>query len=118
MPIRISEAPRGVLAGIKKDAELAKQARLTGEETRAHGVAWSHGYLNQKPWHPLSYRNQRDLFMAEEKTAKAAETNKQAQFEFEREQEFFRNAELMGDRERERVTNRQSVSFMYQVRDN
>eukprot|EP00976_Prorocentrum_cordatum_P079745 1183687-Prorocentrum_minimum.AAC.3 len=116
MPPRIRSPPRGVLAGIKKDAERAKIDRLTGEDSRGHGTAWSHNFLNQKPWHPLSYRNQRDKFMAEEKTKKAAEANKLAQFEFEREQEFFRNAELMGDRERERVTNRQALSFMYQVR--
>lgn len=30
------------------------------------GTAWSHSYLNQKPWHPLSYPNQRRKWIAEQ----------------------------------------------------
>lgn len=30
------------------------------------GTAWSHNYLNQKPWHPLSYPNQRRRWIAEQ----------------------------------------------------
>lgn len=30
------------------------------------GVAWSHNYLNQKPWHPMSYPNQRRKWIAEQ----------------------------------------------------
>lgn len=30
------------------------------------GTAWSHAYLNQKPWHPLSYPNQRRKWIAEQ----------------------------------------------------
>lgn len=76
---RIRSPPRGVLDGIRKDREAEKAARLTGEHTRGHGVAWSHNYLNQKPWHPSSFRNQRDLFMAEEKNAKEKAANIAAQ---------------------------------------
>lgn len=30
------------------------------------GTAWSHSFLNQKPWHPLSYPNQRRKWIAEQ----------------------------------------------------
>lgn len=33
------------------------------------GVAWSHNYLNQKPWHPMSYPNQRRKWIAEQEHA-------------------------------------------------
>lgn len=33
------------------------------------GTAWSHSYLNQKPWHPLSYPNQRRKWIAEQTDA-------------------------------------------------
>eukprot|EP00854_Cymbomonas_tetramitiformis_P019343 gene19343-23129_t len=111
---RIPSPARGVLAGVRKDAEKAKQERLTGEVTREHGNAWSHGYLNQKTWHPLSYRNQRLLYMAEEKSAKQASRDEQAKEDFARESEFFQAAELLSSKDRERVTDKQALSFMYQ----
>mmetsp|Transcript_15520 Transcript_15520/g.21423 ORF Transcript_15520/g.21423 Transcript_15520/m.21423 type:complete len:353 (+) Transcript_15520:127-1185(+) len=111
---RIRSPPRGVLDGIKKDHEKQKQARLTGEDQRGHGVAWSHNFMNQKPWHPSSYRNQRLLFMAEEKTAREEQHMKEAKEEFDREQEFFRSAELLGAKDRARVTDKAALSFMYQ----
>lgn len=36
------------------------------------GTAWSHSYLNQKPWHPLSYPNQRRKWIAEQTHANHA----------------------------------------------
>lgn len=33
------------------------------------GTAWSHSFLNQKPWHPLSYPNQRRKWIAEQTNA-------------------------------------------------
>lgn len=33
------------------------------------GTAWSHSFLNQKPWHPLSYPNQRRKWIAEQTDA-------------------------------------------------
>lgn len=38
------------------------------------------------------------------------------QAEFDREQEFFRSAQLLGSRDRERVSDAQALSFMYQVK--
>lgn len=37
------------------------------------GVAWSHNYLNQKPWHPMSYPNQRRKWIAEQEHAVQAQ---------------------------------------------
>ncbi|KAL4199265.1 hypothetical protein AMTRI_Chr03g144050 [Amborella trichopoda] len=56
------------------------------------GTAWSHSYLNQKPWHPLSYPNQRRKWIAEQTDAQ----------HHRRAQEVAREVELM-----------QAVSFMY-----
>lgn len=47
-----------------------KKASVVGSgevdyKTKA-GTAWSHSYLNQKPWHPLSYPNQRRKWIAEQ----------------------------------------------------
>ena len=52
-----------MLSGIKADADRAKQAVLeAGKDYNPAipgvGAAWSHNFLNQKPWHPLNYRNQ------------------------------------------------------------
>lgn len=49
--------------GIKADADRAKAAVLeagVGYNAAIPGVgaAWSHNFLNQKPWHPLNFRNQ------------------------------------------------------------
>ena len=51
---------RGVKAGIRADFEAEKLGlKPTG------GTAWSHNFLNQKYWHPLSFRNQAKLYEAE-----------------------------------------------------
>ena len=52
---------KGVMDGIRKDM----QAEKLGLKPKG-GTAWSHGFLNQKYWHPLSYRNQERLFKAEQ----------------------------------------------------
>ena len=39
------------------------------------GNAWSHNYLNQKHWHPLSYPNQKRKWIAEQKHAQNARAN-------------------------------------------
>jgi hypothetical protein len=39
------------------------------EYKQKSGTAWSHSYLNQKPWHPLSYPNQRRKWIAEQQNA-------------------------------------------------
>ena len=41
------------------------------------GNAWSHNYLNQKPWHPLSYPNQKRKWIAEQKFSQSEKFNEQ-----------------------------------------
>jgi len=103
---------RGVLAGIKADAARAKE---TGETYNPNGtgVAWSHNFLNQKPWHPLSYRNQKRRFEAQEKSFKDAKTNQEAQREFEEEQTRLQSMSFLNEKDRARYSELQSVSFMY-----
>ncbi|TKY70199.1 zinc finger CCHC domain-containing protein [Spatholobus suberectus] len=73
------------------------------------GTAWSHSYLNQKPWHPLSYPNQRRKWIAEQTHA-----NRQRRAEeFAQEQEFFRQTALISNKEKEKAEMMQAVSFMY-----
>ena len=57
-------------AGIKADAKRAKE----GGDKKV-GVAWSHNFLNQKPWHPSNFRNQAKVFEAEQRAAQAAKSN-------------------------------------------
>jgi hypothetical protein len=46
-----------------------KDTKAEVEYKQKSGTAWSHSYLNQKPWHPLSYPNQRRKWIAEQQTA-------------------------------------------------
>lgn len=39
-------------AGIKNDAQKAKETGGTYDPNSV-GTAWSHNFLNQKPWHPV-----------------------------------------------------------------
>ncbi|KAG9139983.1 hypothetical protein Leryth_010506 [Lithospermum erythrorhizon] len=72
------------------------------------GTAWSHNFLNQKPWHPLSYPNQRRKWIAEQTFA---EKQRRAQ-EVARE-DFFRQAALVSKKEKEKMEMMKAVSFMY-----
>ncbi|KAL6603509.1 hypothetical protein ACP70R_043870 [Stipagrostis hirtigluma subsp. patula] len=79
------------------------------------GTAWSHSYLNQKPWHPLSYPNQRRKWIAEQIHANRARRQEEVQREFAQEQEFFRQTALFSKKDKEKVQMEvmKSVSFMY-----
>jgi CBF1 interacting corepressor len=67
------------------------------------GTAWSHSYLNQKPWHPLSYPNQRRKWIAEQTHANRARRQEEVQREFAQEQEFFRQTALFSKKDKEKV---------------
>jgi hypothetical protein len=67
------------------------------------GTAWSHSYLNQKPWHPLSYPNQRRKWIAEQMHANHARRQEEVQREFAQEQEFFRQTALFSKKDKEKV---------------
>ncbi|WVZ09867.1 hypothetical protein V8G54_014397 [Vigna mungo] len=77
------------------------------------GTAWSHSYLNQKPWHPLSYPNQRRKWIAEQTHANRQRRAEEVSREFAQEQEFFRQTALISKKEKEKVELMQAVSFMY-----
>ncbi|CAL9064882.1 uncharacterized zinc finger CCHC domain-containing protein At4g19190-like [Musa acuminata AAA Group] len=77
------------------------------------GTAWSHSYLNQKPWHPLSYPNQRRKWIAEQTHANHARRADEVAREFAQEQEFFRQTALFSKKEKEKVEMMKAVSFMY-----
>ncbi|URD76942.1 N-terminal domain of CBF1 interacting co-repressor CIR [Musa troglodytarum] len=77
------------------------------------GTAWSHSYLNQKPWHPLSYPNQRRKWIAEQTHANNARRADEVAREFAQEQEFFRQTALFSKKEKEKVEMMKAVSFMY-----
>ncbi|CAN6487039.1 unnamed protein product [Victoria cruziana] len=77
------------------------------------GTAWSHSYLNQKPWHPLSYPNQRRKWIAEQLDAQRQRRSEEVAREFAQEQEFFRQAASISKKEKEKVEMMQAVSFMY-----
>ncbi|XP_074571174.1 putative zinc finger CCHC domain-containing protein At4g19190 [Curcuma longa] len=77
------------------------------------GTAWSHSYLNQKPWHPLSYPNQRRKWIAEQTNANRASRAEEVAREFAQEQEFFRQTALFSQKEKEKVEMMKAVSFMY-----
>lgn len=97
------------------------------------GTAWSHSYLNQKPWHPLSYPNQRRKWIAEQthsqREKRAEEVAREVNYmlhlccfelirffffafstigalfclQYAQEQEFFRQTALVSKKEKEKV---------------
>ncbi|EEF42547.1 uncharacterized zinc finger CCHC domain-containing protein At4g19190 isoform X2 [Ricinus communis] len=77
------------------------------------GTAWSHSYLNQKPWHPLSYPNQRRKWIAEQTHAQRQKRTEEVSREYAQEQEFFRQTALISKKEKEKIETMKAVSFMY-----
>ncbi|KAK9697014.1 hypothetical protein RND81_08G009400 [Saponaria officinalis] len=77
------------------------------------GTAWSHNFLNQKPWHPLSYPNQRRKWIAEQTHAHRQRRTEEVSREYLQEQEFLRQTSLLSQKEKEKVDLMQAVSFMY-----
>lgn len=62
--------------GIRADAKAAKVVKETGQNAPGYnpqglGAAWSHNFLNQKPWHPANFRNQAKVYEAEQNAIKA-----------------------------------------------
>ncbi|XP_038900054.1 uncharacterized zinc finger CCHC domain-containing protein At4g19190 [Benincasa hispida] len=77
------------------------------------GTAWSHSYLNQKPWHPLSYPNQRRKWIAEQTHSQREKRAEEVAREYAQEQEFFRQTALVSKKEKEKLEMMKAVSFMY-----
>lgn len=57
------------MCGSWKAGKMKKESKEEVEYKQKSGTAWSHSYLNQKPWHPLSYPNQRRKWIAEQQHA-------------------------------------------------
>ncbi|KAI3900064.1 hypothetical protein MKW98_000964 [Papaver atlanticum] len=77
------------------------------------GTAWSHSFLNQKPWHPLSYPNQRRKWIAEQTNAQRQRRAEEVAREFAQEQQIFKQTAELNQREKEKVETMKAVSFMY-----
>ncbi|KAL0297438.1 UNVERIFIED_CONTAM: putative zinc finger CCHC domain-containing protein [Sesamum radiatum] len=95
---------------------LSKKSSDKGGEvdykTKA-GTAWSHSFLNQKPWHPLSYPNQRRKWIAEQTHSQKQRRAEEVAREYAQEQEFLRQTALISKKEKEKLEMMKAVSFMY-----
>jgi hypothetical protein len=61
---------------------------LPGSATGPSTTAWSHDFLNKKPWHPLNFRNQIKRYEVEQAALKKEKVEAQAKAEFEAEQQY------------------------------
>ncbi|KIY94354.1 hypothetical protein MNEG_13609 [Monoraphidium neglectum] len=69
---------RGAVAGIKEDLKRAKEG--DGKyDPRGAGAGWSHNFLNQKPWHPMNFRNQVRKYDAEQRAIAEQKAKEQGQ---------------------------------------
>lgn len=101
--------------GLRLSKRFSSETSKSGEvdyKTKA-GTAWSHSYLNQKPWHPLSYPNQRRKWIAEQTHANRLRRSEEVAREYAQEQEFFRQTSLVSNKEKEKLEIMKAVSFMY-----
>ncbi|XP_062096774.1 uncharacterized zinc finger CCHC domain-containing protein At4g19190 [Humulus lupulus] len=101
--------------GIRLSKRFSSETSKGGEvdyKTKS-GTAWSHSYLNQKPWHPLSYPNQRRKWIAEQTHANHERRAEEVAREYAQEQEFFRQAAMVSKKEQEKLEIMKAVSFMY-----
>ncbi|KAK9276436.1 hypothetical protein L1049_005969 [Liquidambar formosana] len=98
--------------GIRLSKRFSDKDGEVDYKTKA-GTAWSHSYLNQKPWHPLSYPNQRRKWIAEQTDAQRHRRAQEVAREYAQEQEFFRQTALISKKEKEKVEMMKAVSFMY-----
>ncbi|RVX02154.1 putative zinc finger CCHC domain-containing protein [Vitis vinifera] len=87
--------------GIRLSKRLSDKGGEVDYKDKA-GTAWSHSYLNQKPWHPLSYPNQRRKWIAEQTHAQRDRRAQEVAREFAQEQEFFRQTALISKKEKEK----------------
>ncbi|KAJ8443017.1 hypothetical protein Cgig2_028240 [Carnegiea gigantea] len=98
--------------GIRLSKRFPDNGGEVDYKTKA-GTAWSHSYLNQKPWHPLSYPNQRRKWIAEQTHAQRERRAEEFAREYAQEREFLRQTSLLSQKEKEKVDMMQAVSFMY-----
>jgi hypothetical protein len=73
---------------------LALAAFARSLRSHARSVDAQRPAADQKSWHPLSYKNQKALWVAEQAAASAADADSRAREEFASEQEYFKCAQL------------------------
>ncbi|POO03293.1 CBF1-interacting co-repressor CIR, N-terminal domain containing protein [Trema orientale] len=106
------EEGEGIRLSKRFSSETSKGGGEVDYKTKS-GTAWSHSYLNQKPWHPLSYPNQRRKWIAEQTHANRQRRAEEVAREYAQEQEFFRQTALVSKKEQEKLEIMKAVSFMY-----
>ncbi|GIL54465.1 hypothetical protein Vafri_9992 [Volvox africanus] len=103
---------RGAVAGVKADLERAKEG-FDPRNPQGLGTAWTHHFLNQKPWHPMNFKNRMRVWEAEHEKSEANKAKEKAQAEFDAEQEYLKTLSYLSAEEQQRYREVQSVSFMY-----
>jgi hypothetical protein len=104
----------GVKDGVRKDVDAAKEEGGSGYNPNGVGVAWTHKFLNLKPWHPMNFRNREKVYKAEQQQYEDEVRKEKAKQEFEAEQEYLKTISMLSPEEQERYKQRQSVSWLYQ----
>ncbi|KAG1667241.1 hypothetical protein FOA52_009806 [Chlamydomonas sp. UWO 241] len=105
---------KGALAGARDDLKRAKEAGANYNPAGAAGSAWSHNFLNQKPWHPSNFRNRMVVWETEQKSMAEAKDKERGLAEFEAEQQLLQTMSYLSEEQQQRYKDRQSISFMYQ----
>ncbi|XP_011071874.1 uncharacterized zinc finger CCHC domain-containing protein At4g19190 [Sesamum indicum] len=98
--------------GFRLSKKSSDKAGEVDYKTKA-GTAWSHSFLNQKPWHPLSYPNQRRKWIAEQTHSQKQRRAEEVAREYAQEQEFLRQTALISKKEKEKLEMMKAISFMY-----
>jgi len=101
----------GRLDGIRRDIQRAKESGVA-YDPRGTGRAWTHDFLNKKPWHPSSFRNQVRVWEAEQEELEKEKKDKRIREEYLAEKEYEKQLLLLDHGEAFRE--RHSVAFLYQ----
>ena len=101
----------GALQGVRADVKAAKEGAYNPQGV---GVAWTHDFLNKKPWHPMNFRNRVRVWETEQQHYEEEQRKERGRQEFEAEQEFLKTISMLSAEEQERYRQRQSVSWLYQ----
>lgn len=102
----------GAMDGIRRDIKAAA-AEGGVYDPRGIGSGWSHNFLNQKPWHPLNFRNQARVFEAEAEHAANEKRKADTKAEFDAEQDYLQTLSMLSAEEQDKYRARQSVSWLY-----
>ena len=112
----------GAVAGVRQDLQAAKEAaqqllQSGGDPSsfnpNAFGSAWTHGFLNKKPWHPMNFANRAKVWEAEHQHYDDECRKAEALKEFEAEQHYVKTLSLLDPAEQEKYKARQSVAWLY-----